>query len=138
MTSSPRLLHAAPDDAPLETPRTPVERFASLLRRHRLAAALSQNKLARLAGIDPAYVNRIERQQQQPPQRPVILRLADACELSSSATDRLLFAAGYAPEVDWQRACEHLQERLLALMRTAAEDALAEAIEIGIQYGHAP
>jgi transcriptional regulator with XRE-family HTH domain len=90
------------------------ESFGALLRRHRLSAqpdgprarqqsCLSQNQLARLAGVDPAYVNRLENRQTgctggpQLPSRAVILRFADALELDPDERDRFLRAAGHAP-----------------------------------------
>jgi transcriptional regulator with XRE-family HTH domain len=88
--------------------------FGALLRRHRLSAqpdgprarqqaCLSQNQFARLAGVDPAYVNRIENRQPgsrgcpQMPSRAVVLRFADALKLDQVQTDELLISAGHCP-----------------------------------------
>lgn len=82
--------------------RVTGETFGQMLRRLRIEAGLSQNQLARLAGCDPAYVNRLEPGSQPPPKRPVVLALAQVLELTPGRTDRLLYAAGLAPATDWQ------------------------------------
>ena len=73
--------------------------FPRLLRRLRVQAGLSQNRLARLAGIDPAYVNRMEAATVEPivPRPDVLARLAAALGCSSIDRDRLYFAAGRCP-----------------------------------------
>lgn len=78
------------------------ETFGAMLRRHRLSVGLSQNQLARQSGIDPAYVNRLEKHGSNQVSRAVALRLADVLELTESQTDRFLFTAGLAPVEDWQ------------------------------------
>jgi transcriptional regulator with XRE-family HTH domain len=88
--------------------------FGARLRQFRIAAALSQNGLARASGIDPAYVSRHERATPGSGQgisRPLVLRLADVlnerlAELRSDHDERaaaelrdeLLVAAGYVPQ----------------------------------------
>lgn len=84
--------------------------FGRLLRQLRIRAGLSQNQLARSAGIDPAYVNRLERapdDSQAMPRRQVILNLYgalhDAAEqhrvwMGPEECDRLLASAGLLPE----------------------------------------
>ncbi len=74
--------------------------FGRALREARVRAGLSQNALARRAGIDPAYVNRIEAAPAAAPivpRRPIVEALARALELSRIEADRLLLAAGMAP-----------------------------------------
>ena len=74
--------------------------FPSVLRGLRLRAGLSQSRLARASGIDPAYVNRMESAPVESPlvPRPLVLaRLCRALELSGSERDRLYFAAGRCP-----------------------------------------
>ena len=58
---------------------------------------MSQNELASRAGIDPAYVNKLEAGKMPAPRRAIVLKLVDALELSVSDRDRLLIAAGYWP-----------------------------------------
>lgn len=71
--------------------------FAELLRKLRLEAGLSQNALAKKTGVDPSYINRIERGERQPPSVGVIHDIARALELDSFSVDQLLLGAGYAP-----------------------------------------
>jgi transcriptional regulator with XRE-family HTH domain len=99
-----------------------AESFAALLRALRLETGLSQNGLARRAGIDPAYINRLERPGQlrrggQPirgslPSRAVLCRVARVLGLDLIATDRLLYAAGLAPSIDWQTRAERAEAQL--------------------------
>ena len=74
--------------------------FGPLLRDYRVRLGLSQNQLARRAGIDPAYVNRLERSGPEGgvPRRRVVLGLAAALELGPVDRERLLIAAGLCPE----------------------------------------
>jgi transcriptional regulator with XRE-family HTH domain len=86
--------------------------FGWTLRTRRIEAGLSQSGLARRAGIDPAYVNRMERGSRGGLRRTIALALAAALELGPAETDRFLFAAGLAPEVDWQSRVEDVELRL--------------------------
>lgn len=89
------------------------ETFGQLLRRLRVERGFSQNHLARMSGIDPAYVNRMERgDASMAPRKPVMLAIAEALDLSYAERDRLLFAAGLAPEIDWQARCEDVEAAL--------------------------
>lgn len=72
--------------------------FARLLVRLRRQRGLSQNQLARLAGVDPAYVNRIERERTGPPSRFVTICLWEALEVGPDDRERLLVAAGHCPQ----------------------------------------
>jgi transcriptional regulator with XRE-family HTH domain len=58
------------------------EDFGDLLRRLREEARLSQNALARAAGMSPSNVNRIEAAKQGVPRKTTIIRLARALGLS--------------------------------------------------------
>jgi|SRR5581483_8229806 len=74
--------------------------FGAALRAYRVRAGLSQNALARRAGIDPAYVNRIEAAPHDAPtvpRRPLVEALSRALDLGPLDRDRLLLAAGFAP-----------------------------------------
>lgn len=112
-----------------------AETFGQLLRRHRLSVGLSQVQLARHSGIDPAYVNRLERGTTLNasglltiPSRAVVIGLARALDLGDSQTDRLLFAAGLAPQEDWQPRAVRA-ETALAAVRQALDDATAAEAE---------
>ncbi len=69
--------------------------FGQLLQQYREEAGLSQNGLARLAGIDPTHLNRIERGKQGPPRGATVLKLVRAFEwtLSDERARRLLSKA---------------------------------------------
>jgi transcriptional regulator with XRE-family HTH domain len=74
--------------------------FGAAVRRLRQEAGLSLNELARRAGVDPAYIHRIEaRGAQRPPlpRRPVVLAIGAALGCSSAQSDQLLALAGHAP-----------------------------------------
>ena len=73
--------------------------FATLLKTHRDTAQRSQKDLAQATGIDQSYIARLERGNRTPPDRPLVVRLADALALSDADRQRLLRAAGHAS--DW-------------------------------------
>jgi transcriptional regulator with XRE-family HTH domain len=97
--------------------------FGWTLRTLRVEAGLSQNGLARRAAIDPAYVNRLERGSGRP-SRSIALALAAALSFGQGETDRFLFLAGWAPEIDWQSRAEDAEWRLRQI--AAAVQALPE------------
>ena len=70
--------------------------LAFLLRTHRVAAGLSQNRLAAHVGVDPAYINRLERGRHTPTAEVV---RSVACALNLSDYDRaaLFVSAGHWP-----------------------------------------
>src|SRR4051794_17944363 len=75
--------------------------FGALLRSLRVRIGFSQNQLARRAGVDPAYVNRLERAPATStslPSRKVVLALAESLEAGPVDIERLLVAAGLCPE----------------------------------------
>ena len=75
--------------------------FGALLRSLRVRMGYSQNHLARMAGVDPAYVNRLERAPADStslPSRKVVLALAESLEAGPVDVERLLVAAGLCPE----------------------------------------
>lgn len=101
------------------------ETFGQMLRRHRIAAALSQNALAHAAGIDPAYVNRLERGlstrrdgRAHLPHRSHVLALAEVMDVSQAEADRLLYAAGLAPQADYQTRAEVAEAKLHLIRQT--------------------
>lgn len=87
--------------------------------RHRRATgSMSQMELARLANVDSSYVSLLERGLRPVVTREVVLSFADALELSAAETDCLLFAAGLAPQRDYQSLYERAETRL-SVMRAA-------------------
>jgi|SoiMethySBSTD1v2_1073268.scaffolds.fasta_scaffold1010788_1 transcriptional regulator with XRE-family HTH domain len=85
--------------------------FPSLLASLRTNMGLSQNALAKLAGIDAGYINRMERGPTNPSSR-VIHALADALALTPPERDCLLYRAGLAPTRDYQSLYEALCARV--------------------------
>lgn len=81
------------------------EAFRVALRQRRLDMEISQTDLAGIAQCDSTYVGLLERGARTP-SRATVLALADALEMTTSQTDRLLFVAGYAPRVDYQMRWE--------------------------------
>jgi transcriptional regulator with XRE-family HTH domain len=110
--------------------------FPELLRWYRQRAGLSQSRLARASGIDPAYVNRIEASHAADPlvPRPAILeRLSGALDLTTLETDRLYFAARRCPPTlaavgMWDPAIAALAELLAG--QTLADDDRAELRQV--------
>lgn len=109
------------------------ETFGAMLKRLRIERGMSQNELARSSGVDPAYVNRLERAgeqlasgktiKQHLPGREIMLGLAESLDLSYAERDRLLFIAGLAPEIDWQARCEDA-EAVIHTIRGAVGEAV--------------
>jgi transcriptional regulator with XRE-family HTH domain len=71
--------------------------FANTLKRFRKQEKLTQYRLAKLARLDHSIVSRFESGDREP-SRTSIHQLAKALRLGDLDTDRLLFAAGFAPE----------------------------------------
>jgi transcriptional regulator with XRE-family HTH domain len=67
-----------------------VTQFGERLRTLRQAAKLSQNELARRAGINPGTINRFEANEREPTGREQVVALAQALELDQFGQDQLL------------------------------------------------
>lgn len=74
------------------------ESFGAVLRGLRERAKLSQSALARGAGLDPSFINRLE-SGQRGADRAVVEGLVRALDLSGSDADRLLAAGGHLPAI---------------------------------------
>jgi transcriptional regulator with XRE-family HTH domain len=75
--------------------------FGAAVRALRVQGELSLNELARRAGVDPAYVYRIEThgpKRPPVPRRAVVLALAAALGSDARQTDQLLALGGHVPE----------------------------------------
>lgn len=81
------------------------ETFGQHLKSWRVAFELSQTDLADLAECDSTYIGLLERDARTP-SRQTVVALAGVFELNTSQTDRLLYSAGYAPQVDYQTLWE--------------------------------
>ncbi|HET8627499.1 MAG TPA: tetratricopeptide repeat protein [Thermomicrobiales bacterium] len=81
----------------MSTPRTTT--FADVLRRSRLAAALSQEALAERAGLSTDAIRALERGRRAAPRPDTLVRLADALRLDPAGRDAFVAAAtvGRAP-----------------------------------------
>lgn len=107
--------------------------FGAMVRRFRVRAGLSQNQLARAAGVDPAYINRIERAklgQGSVPSRRVVVGIWDALETTVEDRERLLVAAGHCPETvlragGWDAYTRAIRQNILT-----AIDALETALTV--------
>src|SRR5260370_40953853 len=74
--------------------------FGATVHALRMQVGISLNELARRAGVDPAYIHRIEaRGTQRPPlpRRPVVVAIAAALGSDAHQTDQLLALAGHPP-----------------------------------------
>src|SRR5258707_5746830 len=74
--------------------------FGATVHALRIQVGISLNELARRAGVDPAYIHRIEsRGAQRPPlpRRPVVVAIAAAFGSDARQTDQLLALAGHTP-----------------------------------------
>jgi transcriptional regulator with XRE-family HTH domain len=118
-----------------------VGSFGALLRAARERAGLSQSALARKAGLDPSFINRLESGQRSA-DRAVATALVAALGLGDAEGDRLLAAGGHLPAVfarlGLQDPTLQLVARILADERLSAEDraAFRQAIElIGRRWG---
>ena len=74
------------------------EGFGQALRTLRERAGLSQSALARKAGLDPSFINRLESGQRSA-DRAVVEALIGAIDLPPADADRLLAAGGHLPAV---------------------------------------
>ncbi len=73
--------------------------FGARLKAARERAGLSQNALARLAGLSPATINRLESGERGPSNRTLVEQICDALGLRSPERDELLASAGHNPDV---------------------------------------
>lgn len=81
---------------------------------------MSQNRLARLAQIDPAYINRMARSPIAPT-REIVLAIANALGLVGPHADRLLWAAGLAPDHDYIAEVLYYREAFRAINQALKE-----------------
>lgn len=72
--------------------------FGTLLRHLRVGAGLSQNALAKRAGLDASAINRLERGERGQTRRTAVEALAAALNLAAVERARLLAAGGHLPE----------------------------------------
>jgi transcriptional regulator with XRE-family HTH domain len=71
--------------------------FGEQLAAARQRAGISQHALAKAAGVDASYVNRLERGERQAPEVPLIRRFAAVLGLNATQTDALVVAGNGLP-----------------------------------------
>lgn len=88
-------------DAPERTNPThdPCETFGDVLRRLRESRGLSQSRLARLAGVDPSCISRLESCARSAT-RMTVHEIADALDATPDEREHLLTSAGFAFELE--------------------------------------
>jgi transcriptional regulator with XRE-family HTH domain len=107
-----------------------TESFGGRLRALRERAGLSQSALARKAGLDPSFINRLE-SGQRGADRKVAEDVIQALELPPADADRLLAAGGHLPAVF---ARVGLQDPTLQLVaRTLSDAELSAAAREGFR-----
>jgi transcriptional regulator with XRE-family HTH domain len=99
--------------------------FGSLLRGFRERAKLSQSALAREAGLDASFVNRVE-SGQRGADREAVEKLIRGLRLPPDEADRLLAAAGYLPAVFLQVGADYPTLQRVAQILTDASLSPAE------------
>lgn len=112
--------------------------LGAMVAAYRTRYGLSQNKLARSAGCDPAYINRLERASASAtalPSRRIVLgiwaALANAAEgtaypITADDRERLLVAAGYCPETilaagGWDQFVTTIRRRVIVGLAATIE-----------------
>ena len=72
-----------------------MSEFSDLLKKYRERAKISQKKLAELAEIDQSHLNRLERGVRKPPNKRIIIAIANALMLGKEDMIELLRSAGH-------------------------------------------
>jgi transcriptional regulator with XRE-family HTH domain len=98
-----------------------MSNFSGWLKEQRKFAGLSQNALARAAGIDPAYVHQIENDNAGQVSRSVALSIGAALHLDYNTMEQLLWHAGLAPEINWQRRAMSAEATLESIRKITKE-----------------
>lgn len=106
--------------------------FGAAVRTLRQQAGLSLNELARRAGVDPAYIHRIEAtggtQRPPLPRRPVVQSIAAALGCNAREAEQLLALAGHAPGVLFELGGWDLT--LAAVAELLADPAVSPAAKV--------
>ena len=105
--------------------RTDPQVFAALLRRHRLAAGLTQEALAERAGLSIRGISDLERGVNRAPYVATILRLGDALQLSEDQRAELETSISRRRGPAPSRPVVHLPEHFTSLLGREREVAAA-------------
>jgi predicted ATPase/transcriptional regulator with XRE-family HTH domain len=106
-------------------------RFADLLRRHRLAARLTQEALAERAGISTRAVSDLERGLHATPRRDTLALLGDALGLAGAERAAFAAAARRVARPRWTSAARPQQDVSLPIPLTPLIGRHAERIAVG-------
>jgi transcriptional regulator with XRE-family HTH domain len=114
-----------------------TERFGPMLDGLRERANLSRSHLAKMAGVDASYIQRISTEQRDPPRQHIVEALALALRLSVADRNRLLVAAGYMPPSvsllgAWTDSLQAVSDVLNDSRLSAEERAEFEAVVVAI------
>ena len=93
-----------------------ADEFSALLHELRCARGISAHQLAKQAGVDRSYVNRIEAGERLP-SRHIAGILTQALNLTRADADRLMFAADLAPisliQLGWDETLQAVADVLI-------------------------
>ena len=103
--------------------------FATLLRRERIDAGLSQEDLAERAGLSPRAISDLERGLRRAPHRPTVDRLADALHLSQE--DRAALASSVSRHRERAQSASHVEHRHLPVPLTSFVGRERDVAEVG-------
>lgn len=99
--------------------------FGAKLKAYRERAGMSQNALARAAGLNPATINRMEKGERSGSNPELVEKICDALGLTGADRDDLLGSAGHLPDV-YERVPPS-DPTLLAVAGVLADERLSEA-----------
>ena len=98
--------------------------FGAQLFQHRIRRGLSQEQVARLAGLSKSYLSEMENGKRLPPPRRTAIRIAQAMELAQPEADSLIAAAVY------ERGCAESDEELPTEVRQLIADIRSHAFQL--------
>ncbi|HMF29748.1 MAG TPA: helix-turn-helix domain-containing protein, partial [Candidatus Cybelea sp.] len=107
-----------------------MSQFGSLLRRHRLAAGLSQEALAEGAQMSVEGLSALERGYRQRPQRQTIVALADALRLTDDALREFQASVEQKPEIVIDESADESRLPIALATFIGREKELAEIGEL--------
>lgn len=99
----------------------PRDGLGPMMRRMRTRKFLAGQRVARIAGLDPSYISRIE-SGQRAPTRAVLLRICAALDCNDDERDQLIQAAMYLPVGQLRPLCLAALAELDAVYAAGSED----------------
>jgi len=101
------------------------ERFGAFVRRHREAREIGLREMAKMIGVSPTYLSKVERDEFPPPAEDKVRKIAEIIDCDA---DELLARAGRVSS-DLSEIIKQRPRELAALLRTTkglTADAVAE------------